>query len=889
MDTSRRIILLLTFYLGGVFLSFQTEAQDLESVREKFESGKYLETLELTEKALEFGAWDKDWRMIRIRSAIATGEYELASKESEIILQERRRDLDVRWLARDAFLRAGEPERAEEMIAEIDSLVGRRPWSYQNAKSLVVIGETALALGIDPKLALERFFDVAKKLDSKEKSIYLSTGYLALRKEDYKLASENFQAGFKLYPKDPEFAYGLARSFQVDEPEVAANFLEQALAGNPNHIPSLLMLAENQLDSEDFTKAEEILKSALEINPHHENTWAMMGALHHLQGRYEEEKTSIMQATRLWKNNPEPLFLIGRKLSLNYRFREGSAYQRRALMLKPDYLPALSQLAQDLLRLGNESEGWDLVRQARDQDPYHVTIFNLSQLRSKLDTFTELRRDGVILSMEPSEAQLYGEQALELLVRAKSFFSEKYQVTPPDPIRVEIFPEQKDFAIRTFGMPGGLGYLGVCFGPLITANSPATTAQFPANWEAVLWHEFCHTITLEKTNNRMPRWLSEGISVYEEMLKNPAWGQSMNPEYRRMILEQDALTPISSLSEAFLKPKTQMDLQFAYFQSSMVVRFLVEEFGLEKLLETLEALGRGDRIGHALEMVYGDVSELESRFEAQAFELARNMGSRADWQVFEEDEWPELDAENQVWDAWFNQRPKHYETLRRSAIRAIKQGDWAQAKSHTVEMIELFPNETGPQCGRALLSQVHRGLNDVESEIKTLQDWAQIDAEAIAAYERLMDLGLQTKQPELTLNAAQKFLAVDPFRDAPYAMSALAYEILDEKPSAANQLIKRLELDPTNPSRIEFQIASHLAESDTQQAKYYVLKSLEDAPRFRDGLKLLLKINRKENPITEDDPTESSDQGSNPDSAAGPEKARDAIQSEIPEDSSDGI
>ncbi len=114
MDTSRRIILLLTFYLGGVFLSFQTEAQDLESVREKFESGKYLETLELTEKALEFGAWDKDWRMIRIRSAIATGEYELASKESEIILQERRRDLDVRWLARDAFLRAGEPERAEE-------------------------------------------------------------------------------------------------------------------------------------------------------------------------------------------------------------------------------------------------------------------------------------------------------------------------------------------------------------------------------------------------------------------------------------------------------------------------------------------------------------------------------------------------------------------------------------------------------------------------------------------------------------------------------------------------------------------------------------------------------------------------------------------------------
>ena len=204
-------------------------------------------------------------------------------------------------------------------------------------------------------------------------------------------------------------------------------------------------------------------------------------------------------------------------------------------------------------------------------------------------------------------------------------------------------------------------------------------------------------------------------------------------------------------------------------------------------------------------------------------------------------------------------------------------------------MIELFPDETGPQCGRALLSQVHRGLNDIDSEIKTLQDWAQMDAEAVAAYERLMELGLQTNQPELTLNAAQKFLAVDPFRDAPYAMSALAYEILDEKSLAADQLIKRLELDPTNPSRIEFQIASHLVESDTQRAKHYVLKSLEDAPRFRDGLKLLLEINRKENPKTEDAPIETSNQGSNPDSDAGPAKAEDAIESEIPEVSSDGI
>ena len=33
---------------------------------------------------------------------------------------------------------------------------------------------------------------------------------------------------------------------------------------------------------------------------------------------------------------------------------------------------------------------------------------------------------------------------------------------------MEIFPQQKDFAIRTFGLPGGAGFLGVCFGTVVT-------------------------------------------------------------------------------------------------------------------------------------------------------------------------------------------------------------------------------------------------------------------------------------------------------------------------------------------------------------------------------------------------------------------------------------
>jgi hypothetical protein len=50
----------------------------------------------------------------------------------------------------------------------------------------------------------------------------------------------------------------------------------------------------------------------------------------------------------------------------------------------------------------------------------------------------------------------------------------------------------------------------------------------------------------------MPRWLSEGISVHEESLRNPVWGMAMDARFRRMILEDKATTPLSQLSSAFL-------------------------------------------------------------------------------------------------------------------------------------------------------------------------------------------------------------------------------------------------------------------------------------------------------------------------------------------------
>ena len=60
-------------------------------------------------------------------------------------------------------------------------------------------------------------------------------------------------------------------------------------------------------------------------------------------------------------------------------------------------------------------------------------------------------------------------------------------------------------------------------------NSPAGTGAATVNWRSVLWHEYTHVVTLGLTRNRIPRWLSEGISVHEELARDPHLGSSDDP------------------------------------------------------------------------------------------------------------------------------------------------------------------------------------------------------------------------------------------------------------------------------------------------------------------------------------------------------------------------
>ena len=820
-------------------LDISAAGTELDQATKLYLDGEYRQAAKLAREAIQDRARSEDWPIFLSRCLLTVGEYDQAQTAITNALARTPWSLRLKLVAREVFLQNGQVQPAAALLREIEESVGTRNWASRDVASAVALGQAALLLGNDPRRVLDLIFNRVKKADPGYRETYLVIGQLALDKYDNELAAKAYQEGLVKFPDDPEMLYGLAKSFANGDRSEMLPLLQKALDRNARHVPSLLLLADHLIDAEEYQKADELLDKALAVNRQHPEAWAYRAVLAHLRNQPQEEQKAREAALARWKTNPRVDYLIGLKLSQKYRFAEGSTYQRQALRADADYILARSQLAQDLLRLGDEKEGWTLAEDVFKQDGYDVVAFNLATLHDTISKFQYLTNENLRVRMHPREAAVYGDRVTELLGRAERSLCRKYGIQLPKETLVEIFPEQKDFAVRTFGLPGGEGFLGVCFGNVITANSPASQAAHSINWQAVLWHEFCHVVTLGMTKNKMPRWLSEGISVYEERQANPAWGEQMTPSYRAMILKGE-LTPVGNLSAAFLAPKTPLHLQFAYFQSSLVVEFLVDQFGLDSLKKILADLGQGKAINQAIEDNTAPLSKIEKEFSDFIRQRAEQFGSGLDWS----EPSPEDLAKGE--DTWADRHPKSLWALTYRAKKLLGEKKWEEAKVPLQRLLEVFPQNTGPDNPYLLLAQAHRGLNETEQERAILGKLARIEADAVPAYLRLMELDAAAKDWNAASRNAQRFLAVNPLVPQPYRCLAEASQALGKDSEAIRAYRTLLLLDPPDPADLHYRLAALLHKGSDPEAKRQVLQALEEAPRFRDAHRLLLEMTQRQ-------------------------------------------
>lgn len=845
-----------------LWIAAHASAQSLDQTQREFLHGNYDTVIKVAQKRVDAGDYQDDWRLLLVKSLLTVGRYSEAHSNAVAGLAESSGNLQLRLLVRETDLYQNDAAAARRQLVEIKYLIESRFNAFQSDDG-VALGRALLLLGVEPRLVLDNCFRRAEKMSPPSREAFVASGQLALDKHDFALAATTFRAGLKLFPADPDLEGGLARAFEPSGRTNMLTALHAALAANPRHIPSLLLLADHLIEAEQYDEAASELGLVLKVNPNQPQALAYRAVLAELRNDPSAAKEFRASALRYWKTNPEVDYLIGAKLARKYRFEEAAAAETRSLDFDASYIPATRELAEDLLRLGKDEEGWKLAQDARAQDNYDVTLFNLVTLRDAMAKFQTLSNADFTLRMSPHEAALYGDRVLKLLQRAKETLSAKYGVELTQRTTVEVFPEQKDFAVRTFGMPGIEGYLGVCFGSVVTANSPASQAPNPANWEDVLWHEFCHVVTLTATRNRMPRWLSEGISVYEERQADPTWGEHMNLAYRQIIIK-DTMTPLAELSGAFLTPKDGEALQFAYYESSLVVEFLVQRYGMDALKDILKQLRDGEEINKAISAHTAPLADLEKQFSAFALDKANHLAPGADIDKppgsDEEDadgqsDTPRLAPRNQpvarnlelaLSSGWEESHPSNYYVLLKKAQALMADKDWTNAEPVLQSLAHTYHGESRAKNPLWMLAVTQHKLNQTNAELATLEQFAQQESDFVPLNSRLIELYQARQDWPSELKYAQKLLAINPLISTPYDALARAGVAAGQNDQAIDAYRKLLLLDPPDPSEVHFQLARllHARGDSDAEAKRYVLEALEEAPRFREAQRLLLDIER---------------------------------------------
>ena len=822
-----------------------------------FNEGKFDDAIALAkviQTSLGNFSIEEKWQLLIIAAQMEQGEYAEALKTVDAAIERYPNSIRLRWAGEEVCRFNGQTDRAMELNQQIGEMVSANAWRYRDPDNQIILGKRFLKMGADAKDVLDQFYYPVRKRYAKNPEIYRAIGELALTKHDYGLAAENFAKVLELQPRDTDALHQVATAFKPSDSEKMNAAIQAALGINAEHVASLLMVADGQISSENYDDAMTTLDAVLKVNPKDFEAWSYKSVIAHLQNDPTKEGEFRSKALSTWKDNPAVDHMIGRELSEKYRFAEGEKYQRRSLVYDRRFLPAKMQLANDLLRLGQELEGWKLADEIFDADQYSVLAHNLVTLRDEISKFKTLKRDGFVVRMDAEEAKIYGERVLDLVTQANEKLVKKYSVELEMPIFIEIFPRQSDFAIRTFGLPGGEGFLGVCFGRVITMNSPAAQGAGLTSWESVLWHEFCHVVTLQKTKNKMPRWLSEGISVYEEKLANPAWGDSINVQYREMILGDD-LTPVSKLSGAFLRPESPLHLQFAYYESSLVVDYIVTKFGLPSLLKVLDDLSLGTPINDALRRHVAPVEFIDKEFATFAKARAADLAPEANWDKPEEMKV----ASSEVLAKWNADHPNNLVGLIAEGRLRFENKEWDKAILVLEQAHKLSPVTKDPYL---MLARAYKEVGEKEKAFSMLEKFAEMEADSVELFTTLLELTASNGDWTGAKKYANRLLALNPLLIAPHRYLSIAAEKTDDDEALIQSLSVLAIMNPLDAADVHFRLANAFYRSkQLASAKRQVMMALDKAPRYRDAHALLLKIVKQ---VEAEKVTEASDETTEP-------------------------
>lgn len=748
-------------------------------------------------------------------------------KYGEILYYRGRRD-DARAYFSAAVADASRPD----LSSEESSLIARAHWLSGNHQRANVL------------------FREATRRDPHNMEAHVWWGDLFAEKFNEAEALQSYRTVLDFNPNYVPAVVGFARLSRNKEA------LDRALFINPQSAEAFIAFAELALDQNKFDEAQSYLNAALPNNPEALEVIAPLAGIEKLRGNDEGYEKWREQAESIRPRGGEFYTVIADMYANDYRFKEAVEFAHKAIDAQDDYWQAYTVLGSNLARLGRVEEAREQLEFAFAKDPYNVRTSNVLKVFDTLDSYVTRSSEHFDVKMNEEDALVLWPYMEPLLEEAWDSMVEKYGFTPESPVLIEVFKSREDFAVRSVGLPDLGPLVGICFGKLITLISPNTLI---ANWQEIVWHEFVHVITLQMTKNRIPRWLSEGISVYEEFQGREEWGRHQDLDLVRA-LDADKILPVERMDDAFLEARSDEDLSIAYLQSYLVVEYIVAEHGFEGLRKLIQAFGSHDRA----EQIISDVFSRDSReFNNEFSSWLEKRIAATNVYVHSEDsvdegaghghgvrnnpsamlaELYDNDSIKTHMHKRIDKQPRDFQAHLQLGIVLFKEKDYGQAEKHLLAAKEILPRYSAYPSPSRVLTQLYQVQGKQEQyweEMKFLLKYHQHDYESALLLGRKL---VEDGDYAAAKHYLERAIAVNPYQLGVHRELASLADQQEEFQASIREYEIITQLDRRDPVESHTRLAdAYLRGGQQQAARRNSLLALEIAPTYKPAQKILLE------------------------------------------------
>ncbi len=825
-------------------------------LRAYLETGKYTETEATAKKYLTGKAGNAVARLALAEVEALTGRSADALKNFERVGQQ----------VDEAIKKAGEKEEALEALkpqfahklradlrrGELLRLTGKEEESQFAFQSIVKfyedndVEEASALTSIAAVLAYLEKYQEAKDMyldaiaaDEKYIDAHIGGGELFTAKYNYAEAADFFKDALAINPNSARLHLAIARNKRLDGGETLQQALAKALAINPNLYEAKLIQASTDLDAERHADAAKKIDEVLKLNPNALDVHALRAASHWVNHRLADYDLAVKTALAINPRSGELYETLAHYATNQRRYAESIVFLRKAIEFTPNLWSAHLALGQALLRSNQLKEGREEIEAAFKGDPFNIWAKNTLDLLDAMADFRDYNAGNFIIRTGAKESDVIQGYAAELLTEAHQKLAAKYKFTPQGPIVAEIFPNHEDFAVRTLGLPG-LGALGVCFGQLIVQDSPSARPGGEFNWGSTLWHEYTHVVTLQITDHLIPRWLSEGLSVFEEHNARPGWGANWNPMNIKALAD-GRWFKIADLDGGFMRPKRGDDIPLAYFQASQICQFINDKYGFDSILAMLRGYKEKRRTPEILrEVLKLSEEEFDTAFaayiESKAGKYVKALESgwknKALAEMKKEDIFTQAAAQ-----------PDDFTLNLRAGMLHVQDKAPDKAIPHLKRCIELFPYQSGGGNAYELLAGIYETRGDKGAAIVMLEALVKVDENNYDALQKLSKLKLEQGDKTRALELLKLAFYINPFDHAEHTAAGNLQLEAHQNDAAIREFGVALAANPPNIAEAHFNLArGFMAAGKGKEARRAVLKSLELAPGFDKAQDLLLKL-----------------------------------------------